>query len=325
MKLLLGAVLAFGLSTGVSYAQDLVTIQVGYSPGGSYDQNARAVAEFLGRYLPGNPEVIVENVPGAGSLALAKQVMNDSNPDGSKVASVSSALALAPVFDPQNLDFDPRQVHYIASLSSQSSYCIAHKQSGLETFEQFLASETAKVGATGRSSTTYTFSSAIKVALDGKFQIVTGFEGANEIDLALERGDIQVRCGIGASDILAGDTLERYNVLGEMGLEPRHEIEGPVFVLDLVKDETRRAALQLVFASSSIHHPLLVPPNTSAEVVDMLRAAVVAVSEDSEFQELNASRGLYITITPGNVVEAKILEFLSAPEEVRVLAQALVQ
>ncbi|WP_291838596.1 tripartite tricarboxylate transporter substrate-binding protein [Limimaricola sp.] len=322
------ALLAIGLAVGlgsVASADGLVTLQVGYSPGGSYDLNARLVAEYLGKYLPGKPDVIVENVPGAGSLVLARQMMTDPTVDGTHLATISSALALAPVFDPDNTDFDPRKVHYIASLSDHASYCVTSKRSGITTFRQLLDSPDAKVGSTGRSSTTYTFPAAIRAALNGKFQIVTGFQGANEIDLAMERGDIQARCGIGLDTISQGDFAERINVVAELALSPQGEMEGPAFALDFAPDPAARAALALVFASSSVHHPIIAPPATPPAVVQTLRNAFVAVASDPAFIAENARRKTGIVITDGATVEAKIAGFLAAPADVQARARDYVR
>ena len=115
--------LALALFASTALADGQLAIKVGYSPGGSYDMSARLVADFIGKHLPGTPDVVVENFPGAGSLKLAKSFMVSGNTDGTAIATVGSTLALMPLFDPESTDFDPQKVHYLASLTNQAAFC----------------------------------------------------------------------------------------------------------------------------------------------------------------------------------------------------------
>lgn len=320
----LGGLLAV-LAAGAAVAQDRLTIQVGFSPGGSYDSTARIVAEYLPPHLPGSPDIIVENVPGAGSLVLGRLLMVDDNGDGERFATVSSALLLTPVFEPGNEDFDPTAVHYLAAMSQAASYCVTHRQSGIETLDDLLQSSDARVGATGRSSTTYTFPAALKNALDGQFQIVVGFDGGSEINLAMERGDIEARCGISYESLLADGMLDSYNIIAELSIEPRGEIEGPAFVLDRVEDPLMRSALRLVFSSGSVHHPYLAAPSTPPETVAALRAGFEAMVSNPEFLAVNAARAVPFDPLVGDALQARIADILSQPEEIQVLARDLVR
>ena len=320
--LVLALILGFVLPAS---ARDRVTIQVGYSAGGGHDAVARIVAEHLPRHLPGAPEVIVENVSGAGSLVLARMLMSDANARGTHIGVVGSALALAPVFDPDSRIFDPFAVHYLATLGNGASYCIAGRQSGIETLEQLLASPDARVGATGRQSSTYTYAAAVRAALGGQFQVVLGFPGSADIDLAIERGDIQARCSVSLDQLQDSGMLERVNVIAELAVEPRGEIEVPTFALDLAPDEVTRAALALVFYSNSIHYPFLVAPSTPPEHVARLRAGFEAMLADADFLSVSERRSVPFYPRSGPEVQDRIAGALSAPEEVRARARALVQ
>ncbi|HOZ32797.1 MAG TPA: hypothetical protein PLM52_07940 [Tabrizicola sp.] len=316
--------LALALFASPALADGQLAIKVGYSPGGSYDMSARLVADFIGKHLPGTPDVVVENDPGAGSLKLAKSFMASTTTDGTEIATIGSTLALMPIFEPDSTDFDPRKVHYLASLANQASFCYALKSSGIATIEDFLTKD-IKVGATGKASTTYTYPAAIKHALDARFEIVVGFEGGAEIDLAMERGDIQVRCGTGKDDLTADGLIDRVNVLAELSPVPRNEIEGVAYLLDRVTDPKTREALALVFGSSTVHHPYIAPPGTSDEAVATLRAAFAAMAADPEFQAEAVRRGMDPEFTPGEEVEARIDALLATAPEIATLARDLVQ
>lgn len=308
----------------LSAVADDLTIRVGYGPGGSYDDAARLLAAHIGRHLPGSPNVVVENVPGAGSLRLAKMVMQSPVTDGSQIATVSSALALLPVFDPGNTEFDPRRVHYLVSMTNSASYCITPKAAGIETLDAFLT-EGFKVGATARDSTTYIFPAAIRNGLGANFDIVTGFQAGAEINLAMERGDIQARCGIGITTLFEGDMMERYNVVAELSLEPKHEIEGVPFLLDRAPDAETRAALELVLSSSTVHVPFIAPRATSDQALADLLAAFEALATDQAFIDDAAARGFALGMTSGPEVEALIEGFLSTDPAVQERARAMVQ
>ncbi len=301
-----------------------VTIQVGYGPGGSYDVTARLVADHLGRFLPGNPAVVVENVPGAGSMKLAKLTMEAGAADGTQIAMVSSALALLPVFDPGNTDFDPLAAHYLASMTNSASYCITPKASGIDTLDKFLTEE-FKVGATGPDSTTYIFPAAIKNALDANYEIVTGFKSAAEIDLGMERGDLQARCGIGLTTLSQGDMMERFNIITEMSVTPKNELEGVPFLLDRVTDEKLRAAVALTFSSSEVHLPFLVGPAVPDDVVATLRNAFDAMGADPDFVADAAQRGVELHYTGGARVQEMIEGFANADPEIKEMARTLAQ
>jgi tripartite-type tricarboxylate transporter receptor subunit TctC len=320
----LACAVALAFASSPVLAEGQLTIKVGYSPGGSYDVSARLVADFIGKYLPGTPDVVVENDPGAGSLKLAKSFMASGNPDGSEIATIGSTLALMPIFEPESTDFDPTQVHYLASLANQASFCYALKSSGIATLDDLLSKD-LKVGATGKASTTYTYPAAIKNAFGAKFEIVVGFEGGAEIDLAMERGDIQVRCGTGKDDLTSDGLIDRVNVLAELSPVARNEIEGVESLIGRATDPKVHDALALIFGSTAIHHPFIAPPGTPEETVATLRAAFAALAADADFQAEAERRGVDPEFTSGEAVEAKIADLLATEPEIATLARDLVQ
>jgi len=317
-------VAALALAAPVIAEAETLTIQVGYGSGGSYDEAARLIADHIARHLPGTTEVVVENVPGAGSVKLAKMVMASTVTDGSQIATVSSALALLPIFDPESTDFDPTKVHYLVSMTNSASYCITPKASGIDSFDAFL-SQDFKVGATGKDSTTYTYPAAIKNALGAKYEIVTGFESAAEVDLAMERGEIGARCGIGLTTLSKGDMMDRYNVVVELSPTPKHELADVPFLLDRAPDEATRKALELVVSSSIVHLPFIAPPATSEEALAKLRAAFDGLAADPDFAAAAKAQGFELIMTSGPKVEELIRGFLAADPAVKEAARALVQ
>ena len=321
LKSLISATLLFGTT---AFANDTISIQVGYSPGGSYDGAARVVAEHLGKYIEGNPEIVVENIPGAGSVKLAKLIMQDDGQSGIKIATVSSTLAVRPIFRPDSEDYNPTKAHYLVAMSDQPSYCVASKSSGITSLQEFLDNADAKAGATGKGSGTYTNAASIKAALGGKYEIVTGFKGASEINLAMDRGEIDVRCGISRTSLLASGFIDRVNVIVELGLEPRSEFEGVDFIMDFIPDD-KKEAMKLMFVSQSIHHPFVMGPNADPETVKMLRDAFDKMVADPEFLAAAVEKNFTFRPTSGVDVEAAIAAILDAPANIQEQARTYVK
>jgi len=299
LKAYLAAALVLAVSAIPAQAMDRLTLQVGYGAGGGYDTESRIVANHLGRHLPGNPEIIVQNVPGAGSLKLLKQYVATGATDGSQIITVSSSNVQAPILSPKSLGFDPRNLKFLASLDNSPAYCIASTVSGITTLEQFLDSE-IKLGATGKTSTTYVHSAAIRGALKTKSDIVLGFKGTAEIGTAMERGDVQGLCGVG---INSADRFVRDGVgviVAEVGLAPAGHAE---FLLDAVADPEARQALEFVFSSNAIHKPMIAHPDTPDEIVTTLRAAFAALAQDEAFLAEVAERKRIINFTSGDRVQ----------------------
>jgi tripartite-type tricarboxylate transporter receptor subunit TctC len=287
-----------------------VTLKVGYGAGGNYDLTSRLVARHLGRFLPGNPAVVVQNVPGGGSLKLTKMMLGSEPADGSVIASVSEAMPFAPVLDPANADFDPLSMQWIGSLSKEPSICITTKSSGIDTMDKFLQSEFL-LGASGKSSLTYILSAMVKNGLGAKFGIVTGFDGIAEITVAGQRGEVAGVCALVYHNV--SDQLDAFNVIGRFGSGTIAAAPTLPRFSDQIKDSVTHQAAVLIESSRNFHLPLMAPPGTPKEALDTLRKAYVDMSKDPEFLADAAKLGdLTINITTGEEISKFVAEQLKA-------------
>lgn len=211
---LVSSVAALMASVVTASAFDLasITIKVGYGAGGTYDLSSRLVAKHLGRFLPGNPQFVVQNVPGGGSMLLTTLMLGSEPRDGSVIASISSAIPFAPTLDPDNASFDPEDIIWLGALADEPAVCITTKASGIATMEAFL-SEDFLIGASGRASATYQQAAIVKNGLNAAFTIVTGFDGVTEIELAMERGEVAGHCTASLSDLGRKGMLGRVNII----------------------------------------------------------------------------------------------------------------
>lgn len=275
--------LAFAIvaSSACAFDAKQITLKVGYGAGGTYDLSSRLMARYLGKYLPGEPEIIVQNVPGGGSLKLSMLMLGSEPADGSVIASISSAMAFAPRLDPANVNFDPSAIVWLGSLSGEPSYCATTKASGIDTMEEFLGGDFL-IGASARNSLTYQLAAIVKSGLNANFQIVTGFSGVAEIELAMERGELAGHCSTSIPDLERQGRLEEVTVIGHFGsaTNPYHGV--PRFS-SLIADPIVRQGAEYIETARDINYPLMTPAGTPEETVALLREAYAAVTSDPEF------------------------------------------
>lgn len=322
----LAAVLAVGLAASPVRAFDAnpFTIQVGFGPGAGFDLMARVAANHIGKYLPGNPSVIVENVEGAGSLRLLNIYLSAGATDGAQVIMVSPGVALDPIFHPTGATFDPRDFHYLVSFSNFPTYCLTTVASGITTFDQLITNPDVTIGTVGRGIS-YLYAASINRAFGAHFNLVSGFAGVAEVNLALARGELDAYCGLSYGSIEATRDVFDLNVVAELSPVAFNLIEGADFVLDRVTDPLTRSALSLVFASSLVWFPILAHPDTPPETVTILRDAFAALATDEAFLAEAATRSTAIRITPGAEAQALVEGFMNADEAVKAAARALVE
>lgn len=322
------AALAFVLTLGggaVGRAADVVTIQVGYGAGGSYDMAARLVGRHLGRFLPGTPEVIVQNVPGGGSLKLAQLLLGAVRADGSVIGAIGPGTTLAAKLDPENVQFDPRALRWLGSLGAVESFCAVSKSTGIETVEDFAGKE-FHIGASGKSSTTYLFAALAKHALGAKFGIVTGFDGVAAIELAMERGEIAGHCTFSRNDLDKRGLRDTLNVIVRFGRAEVGEYASVPRVTESVEDPAKKQAAEMVESLRDYDFPFVAPAGTPDEVVATLRDAFDAMVKDPQFiADVEKHDEFRLHPTTGKELERLLEEWLSADRAIFETARQLVQ
>jgi len=321
---LLVAVLAVAMCTQAQAVEfKTITIKVGYGPGGGYDQTSRVIARHFGRFLPGNPDVVVQNVPGGGSLKLTKMVLGSEPADGTVIASISEAMSYAPVLDPQNANFDPLALQWIGSLVNEPAYCMTAKSSGIDTMDKFLQSDFL-IGATGKSSVTYIFAALVKNGLKAKFKIVTGFEGTADIELAMQRGEIAGMCGVSSYNISGNrDTL---NLIGTFGSGPVDGQKPLERFTARIQDPKLQEGATLIETALHFHHPLVVPPDTPKETVEALRKGYMDMARDPAFlADIGKLSEMAVNATSGEEISQLVSKQLQVDPGVFETARDLVK
>ncbi len=315
---------AFVVAMCGAASAETITLKVGYSAGGGYDAAGRLFARHFGKFLPGEPDIVVENLPGGGSLKLAKLMVSAEPGDGSVMAIVNPSLAIGTVLDPERAGFSADQMKWVGAMSNQSSFCYVGAESGLESTEQFLT-EPVRVGATGKSSATYVMAALAKNLFNPEMEVIVGFAGGAEIDLAVDRGELHGRCGNSYSSLKGSGRWDTVHKMGQWALEvPEDAGEVPDF-LKAIDNETDLKAARLVVGSLRISHPIFMPPDVSEETLSNYRAAFEAMVEDEAFKQDAEAMGYLLDPTGGADVAAIVSELIDVSPEVIARAQELVR
>ena len=198
----LPAVAANAQSPAEFYQGKSIDLEIGYSVGGGYDLYARLVARHLGAHIPGNPTIVPRNMEGAGSLRLANYLYAAAPRDGTVIGATSRGAAFDPLLNENGAQFDASKFSWIGSANNEVSVCVALSSSGIATFDDVLT-KPLTIGSTGVGDDTYQFPAVMNAVLGTKFKMITGYPGGNDISLALERGEVQGRCGWSWSSIVA--------------------------------------------------------------------------------------------------------------------------
>jgi tripartite-type tricarboxylate transporter receptor subunit TctC len=296
-----------------------IDLYIGYSVGGAYDLYARVIGRHLGAHIPGNPTLVPKNLEGAGSLRLANYLYRVAPKDGSAIGTIGRGIAFDPLLIGQGDAFDAQKFNWIGSANNEVSVCVAMRQSGISKFEDLFTKELT-VGGTGTSADTDQFPRVLNGVLGTHFKVVEGYPGGNDVVLAMERGEVQGRCGWSWSSVKSTHKSwiddKRMIVLIQLSLAKHPELPDVPLVMDFAKTDEQRQILKLVFARNVMGRPYLAPPNVPADRVSALRDAFSATMADKDFRAEADKTELEINPVSGAEVEALVKEVYATPPDV---------
>ena len=275
-----------------------INLIVGGGPGDGYDVYARFLARYWGKYIPGSPRFVVQNMPGAGTLLAANYIYEKAKNDGTEIGTVGGGTATAQLFKTANIRFDPRKFVWIGSLNSEVGIVLAWHTQPFKSVKDLMEKEMV-VGGGGPTSGNVIFPLVLNRVVGTKFKIITGYGGTGPIALAIERGELQGTASYHYSSMITSrpDWIEKKQITPLIQLAM---FKHPVFpdvpnILDLAKTEEQRQVLDLVFSRQQMGRPFVLPPGTSPEIAKVLRDAFNAVLKDKEF--LDEAQKLRIDLT----------------------------
>jgi len=268
------------------YKGKTITIVVGFSPGGGYDLSARTISRFIGKYIDGNPTVVVQNMPGAGSLSAINYLANIAPKDGTYLGTFSRGIPFEPLVGNKSAQFDPRKLSWIGSPSRETNVMFVRQASRAKSIDD-LKTEEVVIATTGGGADTATFPRIINTIFKTKLKIVTGYPGATETLLAVDRGEADGMAGLSwgyrRASRPAWIKQHQIRILMQLGFTKAPDLENVPSALALVTDEDDRQLLSFFLARLAIAWPLAAPPNVPADRVEMLRTAFEKMTKDADF------------------------------------------
>ena len=300
------------------YTGKSITIIVGADSGGGYDAQGRLMSRHIGRFLPGNPAVIVQNLPGAGSLTAANQIYNVSPKDGTTMGLLQRGVFSAKFTNPQGVRFDLSKFNWVGNLSSETAVVIVWSATPFLKIEDVMQQEML-VGGTGPHIDTETTPRMLNALLGTKFKIISGYKGTTEAVLAMERGEVQGMGDWSWSNVKTRkpDFLrdKKIRVLLQVATEKMPDLQDVPLAMDYVKNPADREVMELFLAQKSAARPVVAPPGIPADRIAAIRAGFDKMIEDAEFLKDAQSAKLEIDPAPAASIEKVIKIFAATSEE----------
>jgi len=273
-------------SAGVEefYRGKTVSLLIGYSVGGGYDAYGRLLARHFGKHLPGNPNVVPQNMSGAGSLKAANYLYSVAPKDGSVIGTFSRSQGIAPLLD--KAEFDSTKFTWLGSVTDEVSLCVTRHDAPAKTFSELLVTP-ATFGGEGAGSDPNIFALLYRNVFGAKIKIVTGYPGTNEIHLATERGEVDGLCGLSWSTLKGRYPHwlkdKKANILVQAGIKKQPELPDVPSASELAKQADQRQILQLMLIGQAMARPFAAPPGIPADRKAALIAAFERTTKDPDF------------------------------------------
>lgn len=325
-----------GLGAGAAQAQSegyykgkQVVIAVGGTAGGGIDIGARMMSRYIGKHLPGEPNVQVQLMPGAGGVRLVEHLYQIAPKDGSYIGAFATGPIIEPLISTRDVKYKISDFTAIGALEKDVSFCTTWHTSPIKTIEDVKKTETTVAG-TGAASSTDIFPLALNATLGTKFKLISGYVGTQETIMAIERGETDGRCGWGWSSLRSSkpDWIrdKKLNFLVQLGLEKHPDAMHVPLALDLIPDQAGKQLMRVLVAPQNITRPYLAPPGVPAERAKEVRGAFMAALKDpalvAEFQKV---MGEPPSPTSGEDMQKLLEEMYSTPPEVVARLKAILK
>jgi tripartite-type tricarboxylate transporter receptor subunit TctC len=287
--------------------------------GGGLDANARVVARHLGNHIPGSPTIVPKNLPGAGHIKAANFVFNVAPKDGTVIATFIPVFVLAQVLDRGAAQFDPAKFEWLASTSSNNSTIWVWHTAGVNSVEEATKKQVL-MGGTAPGSYTVIYPIIMNSVIGTKFKLISGYQSATDIGLAIERGEVQGRAGNNLNSLKAenGEWLRsgKIKLIAQVGLERDPEYPNLPLMSDFAKSDSDRQILKLFSTDVIIGRPFVTSPGVPAERVALLRKAFAEMMKDPAFLKDAATAGLDVTAVDGVKIQKIVQDLVNTPADV---------
>jgi len=314
------------------YSGKTISMLIGFTAGGAYDLYARTVARFMGRYIPGNPNVVAQNMPGAGSLKVVNYLYNAAPKDGTAIGHFAPGVLFERLLGRPSAEagqFEATRFTWLGSVSREISVCGFMATSGIKTWQD-MQTKPSVIAASGGGAESDVFPTVLRNMFGIPIKLVTGYPGGAEMVLAMERHEVDGRCGWSWISVLSRNKAlldsKQINLTLQIALQAdKHPaLQGVPVIVDITNDPAKKAALKLIVSRQDIARPFAAPPDLPADRAGALRAAFDATMKDPDFLAETNRLALDVSPSTGAEVEALIREvYASPPEAVRLAAESM--
>ena len=304
-----------------------ITLTIGTDAGGGYDQYARTLARNMGRFIPGNPTIIPKNMPGADGIQAANRIYSIAPRDGSEIGSFHRDIPILPLLGAMKIPFDGHELSWIGSMNKETAVCMAWHTTGIKRFEDTFTKQLI-VGNTAAGAALDSFEPPLMNLFGAKFKVISGYVGGQNVDLAMEKGEIEGRCGVSWSSLVARNASwfqeKKVNFFVQLGLEKHPDLPDVPMIQDYAKTQADRDALNLLLIPGLIGRPFLAPPRIPAERLAALRSAFNATLKDEAFLADAKKQRMEVQLVTGEEV-AKVIDsaYASPPAVIQRAKEAM--
>ena len=331
---LLGSLLLFGTGAPTAaqvdavaafYKGKTINTYIGVGVGGEYDLQARLVAKYLGRHIPGRPNVVAQNMTGASGLKMLNFLYNQAPRDGTAIGMVQNGFPAAQAIGRPGIQFDFAEMRWLGTIAPVVETLAVWHTAGIRSIEDARKKEIV-VGATARGGITFTYPALMNELLGTRLKIVTGYTGGNEINIAMERGEVQGRNNSWSSwKVTKAPWLKekKIYVIAQAGAKAK-DLDAPQ-IEQLVSNDADRQLVDLIMSGAALGRPMVTTRDGPEPRLRALRAAFLAVMTDPVFIAETAKLNIEIDPVSGEAMQKIVESVLATPEPVRARAKPLLE
>ena len=306
------------------YTGRTVNLVIGYAPGGGYDLYARTLGRHISKHIPGNPSIVVQNMPGAGSLKAANFLYTIAPKDGTTFGGFSRGAFLDPLLGRgEGAQYEAAKFNWLGSISNEVGVCAFRTAAGIKSWQD-MRSKPFIIGATGAGADSDVFPTVLRKMFKLPMKVVAGYASAAEVVIAIKRSEVDGRCGWSWSSLVSWnrDLYEgkQINVVLQLAAQKLDELADVPLVTEVTDVPDQRTALKLIVSRQTMARPYVVPPGVPAERVRALRAAFDATMKDPAFLADAKKQDLEVRPVSGADADALIKDVYATPPAIVKLA-----
>lgn len=310
------------------FAGKTVNFLVGLPPGGGYDAYTRLLARHMARQLPGTPQAVVRNMPGAGGLVAANHLYNVAPRDGTSLGLFASSILFSPKLGERRAQFETERFSWIGNIDQTIGTCVVSSASNIRTFDELLTTNVI-FGAESPSAVNSIHARAFNALFGTKIQIVNGYPGSTQVLLSMTRGEVQGGCGFALSSLKSTrrHDWEQGNIrpIIQTGFEKSSELKDVPHIYDYAKSEDDKRVMHVIYGTHALGRPLVAPPGLPAQRVATLRSAFEATMRDPEFLAEAEKAQMPVDPSSGEEVEKVVAMFAAYPAVIYERAKVILE